>query len=214
MPLAFRPQSLEMTHMSEAEFNNLSNLSGYLQTRRSGRPRNLIEPGPSDTQLRDIVRVAMRTPDHGKLAPWRVVAVASDQRDNLADGLKAAYLREKPDAGRSELEAMDNMAREAPALLTVLSSPVESSKIPVWEQELSCGAFCMNLIHAIHAENFLGGWITGWPAFNEDVRDMFGKAPEKIAGFIFAGSTGAPLKERPRPQLDEIFSQWSPPQTD
>lgn len=199
--------------MIEPDFNNLSDLPTYLQSRRSGRPRNLVEPGPSDAQLRDFVRVAMRTPDHGKLAPWRVVAVSTDQRTLLADGFKAAYLKENPNAGRAELEAMENMATEAPALLVVLSSPVESSKIPIWEQELSCGAFCMNLLHAIHAEGFLGGWITGWPAFNDDVRNLFGGASEKIAGFVFIGSSEAPLKERPRPEVDDIFSLWDSPGT-
>ncbi len=197
-----------MNSMTDPEFNNLSSLSNYFATRRSGRPRNLVEPGPSDDQIRGFVETAMRTPDHGKLAPWRVVMVASNQRDILAEGLKAAYIKENPNAGRTEIEAMENMAKEAPALLVVLSSPVESSKIPLWEQELSCGAFCMNILHAIHLEGFLGGWITGWPAFNNDVRDMFGHAPEKIAGFIFVGSSEAPLKERPRPNLDNIFSHW------
>lgn len=198
-----------MKPMTDPEFNNLSSPSTYFSTRRSGRPRNLVEPGPSAEQIKGFVETAMRTPDHGKLAPWRVVMVASNQRDALADGLKAAYLKENPDAGRAEIEAMENMANEAPALLVVLSSPVESSKIPLWEQELSCGAFCMNILHAIHIAGFLGGWITGWPAFNNDVRDMFGKAPEKIAGFVFAGSSEALLKERPRPHLDDIFSHWN-----
>lgn len=194
--------------MIETDFNDLSDLPTYLQSRRSGRPRNMVEPGPSDAQLEKFVRIAMRTPDHGKLAPWRVIAVSTDQRSALADGFKTAYLRENPKAGRTELDAMENMATEAPALLVVMSSPVKSSKIPIWEQELSCGAFCMNLLHAIHAEGFLGGWITGWPAFNDDVRNLFGDASEKIAGFIFIGSSKAPLKERPRPEVDDIFSPW------
>ena len=74
----------------------------------------------------------MRTPDHGKLAPWRVVAVSSGQRDALAEGFKSAYLKENPKAGRTELEAMDNMAREAPSLLVILFSPVQSTKIPIF----------------------------------------------------------------------------------
>ncbi|MEP2988580.1 MAG: nitroreductase [Parasphingorhabdus sp.] len=194
--------------MNDPNFNDRSGLSSYLQSRRSGRPRNMVEPGPSDAQLQNFVRIAMRTPDHGKLAPWRVVAIATDQREALAEGFKAAYLKENPSAGRMEIDAMDNMAREAPALLVVLSSPVETTKIPLWEQQLSCGALCMNLLHAIHAEGFLGGWITGWPAFSDDVRDMFGTKPEKIAGFIFIGSSKTPLKERPRPSLGDILSHW------
>lgn len=199
--------------MTEPQFNDFTNLSRYLQTRRSGRPRNLVAPAPNKTEMADIVTMAMRTPDHGKLAPWRAVSVASDQRDALSSALQAAYLKENPQAGRGELDAMDNMAREAPALLVVLSAPVQPSKIPLWEQELSCGAFCMNLLHAIHANGFLGGWITGWPAFNDDVRNLFGNSSEKIAGFIFVGSNGGELKERPRPELDAVLSDWTPPQS-
>lgn len=194
--------------MSESLFNDMTSLSAYFSTRRSGRPRNMASPGPSDTEIEQLVATAMRTPDHGKLAPWRVISVASDQRDQLADGIKSAYLKERPDAGRLELEGLDAMAHEAPALLVLLSVPVESTKIPRWEQELSCGAFGMNLLHAAHAMGFVGGWITGWPAYNEDVRDLFGAAPAKIAGFMYLGSSNAPLKERPRPELSAVLSKW------
>ena len=196
------------THKVVAMFNDLSSLASYLGSRRSGRPREMIAPGPSDTQIEEIVRIALRTPDHGKLAPWRVISVGKDQRQRLVEGMTAAYLKETPSAGRLELEALDKISNEAPALLIVLSTPDQSSKIPLWEQELSCGAFCMNLIHAVNASGFVGSWITGWPAFNDDVRDLFGEAPQKIAGFIFIGTASAELKERPRPELRQILSKW------
>ncbi len=190
-------------------FNDLSSLNSYLSSRRSGRPRNMIAPGPSDEQIEDIVATALRTPDHGKLAPWRVIRIDSDQRSLLAAELAKAYQSDKPDAGRLELEALETMAHQAPTLLVVLFSPVTSTKIPLWEQELSCGAFSMNVIHAIHAHGFVGGWITGWPTYNDDVRDLFGKAPERIAGFIFAGTADGELAERPRPELETVLSRWT-----
>lgn len=191
-------------------FNDLSSLHSYLSSRRSGRPRDMIAPGPSDLQIEQIVTTALRTPDHGKLAPWRVIQVGSEQRAQLAAGLTKAYRREKPDAGRLEMEAMESMAHQSPTLLVIMSSPVGSTKIPIWEQQLSCGAFCMNILHAIHAQGFVGGWITGWPTYNDDVRNLFGAAPEHIAGFIFAGTAGAELEERPRPKLDAVLSKWRP----
>lgn len=192
-------------------FNKLASLDSYLSSRRSGRPRNMIAPGPSDGQIKDIVATALRTPDHGKLSPWRVVQVDSDQRSLLAAELTKAYQTEKPNAGRLELEALTTMAHQAPTLLVILSSPVTSTKIPLWEQELSCGAFCMNIIHAIHAQGFVGGWITGWPTYNDDVRDLFGKAPQRIAGFIFAGTSDCELAERQRPHLSDVLSRWNGP---
>lgn len=192
------------------EFNNLSSLPAYLASRRSGRPRDMVAPGPDAAQLRDIVAIASRTPDHGKLNPWRVVHITGDQRDAFAEVLTAAYRADKPEAGRLEIEAMEAFARQAPELLVVLYSPRESSKIPLWEQQLSAGAFVMNLLHAIHAHGFVGGWITGWPSYSETVRDHCGTAPEQIAGFVFIGTAGQPLEERPRPEIDAVFSQWQP----
>ncbi|MFD2428515.1 nitroreductase [Sphingobium scionense] len=188
-------------------FNDLSSPLALLQTRRSGKPRDLIAPGPDDAQLRQILEVALRTPDHGKLAPWRFVIVPQDKRAALAQVLEAAYRAEKPEAGRLEIEAMHQFAHQAPTLVVALSKPVAGSKIPVWEQELSAGAAIMNLLHATHALGFAGGWLTGWPSFNDDVRDAFGGAHERLAG----SSSSAPsrdLEERPRPDYNDIVSTW------
>ncbi len=208
--LAFGRPNSKVTDMSENQFNDLSSLAAYLPSRRSGRPRDMVAPGPSEAQIEEIVSIALRTPDHGKLAPWRVIAVGDDQRNILAKGIHNAYLKERPEAGRLELESLESMACLAPTLLVVMYSPVKSTKIPLWEQELSCGAFVMNILHATHAMGFVGGWITGWPAFNDDVRDLFGAAPEKIAGFLYLGTSSAELIERPRPELGDILSPWTP----
>ncbi len=189
-------------------FNDLTSAASYISTRRSCRPRDMIAPGPDSATLREIVADALRTPDHGKLAPWRAVHVKSGQRPHLSEKLQAAYLAEKTDAGRLELEAMDIFARHAPELLVVLHSPRESSKIPAWEQELSTGAFCMNILHAAHVRGFVGGWITGWPAYSTTVRDFFGKPSERIAAFIYLGSPVKPLEERPRPEINDVLSEW------
>ncbi len=189
-------------------FNDLSSPLALLQTRRSGKPRDLIAPGPDDAQLRQILEVALRTPDHGKLAPWRFVIVRPDQRAALADLLETAYRAEKPDAGRLEIEAMHQFAHQAPTLVVALSAPVAGSKIPVWEQQLSVGAAIMNLLHATHALGFAGGWLTGWPTYNADIRAAFGAPGESIAGFVFIGTPAKAQEERPRPEYDAIVSTW------
>lgn len=189
-------------------FNDTSTPLSLLRTRRSGKPRDLIAPGPDSGQLRDILQIALRTPDHGKLAPWRFVIVPLDRRDALAALLEQAYRAEKPEAGRLEIEAMHQFAHQAPVLVVALSAPVAGSKIPAWEQELSVGAAIMNLLHASHALGFAGGWLTGWPAYNEDVRVAFAKGDERIAGFVFIGTPGRPQEERPRPEYDAVVSVW------
>ena len=189
-------------------FNDTSSPLALLQTRRSGKPRDLIAPGPDAAQLRQILEVALRTPDHGKLAPWRFVVVPQERREALAELLERAYRAEKPDAGRLEIEAMHQFAHQAPTLVVAIAAPVAGSKIPVWEQELSVGAAIMNLLHGTHALGFAGGWLTGWPSYNADVRAAFAGAGERIAGFVFIGTPGRPQEERPRPDYNAIVSIW------
>lgn len=190
-------------------FNDLSSVPAYLASRRSGKPRDLGAPGPSMDQLTEMVRIAARTPDHGKLAPWRFIIVPDDKRQALADLITGAYLAEKPDAGRLEIEAQVQFATQAPALIVVMSAPRIGSPIPLWEQELSAGAVCMNLLHAAHSMGFAGGWLTTWPAFNETVRNAFGGPDERIAGFVFIGTPTRELEERPRPELGDVLSVWT-----
>lgn len=189
-------------------FNDTSSPLALLATRRSGKPRDLVAPAPTHDQLVDMILLAGRTPDHGKLAPWRFVIVPDARRDALAALLVDAYREERPQAARLEIEAMEQFARQAPVLVVVLSSPRPDSHIPMFEQEMSAGAACMNLLHAVHAHGFAAGWLTGWPAFSDRVRDAFGAAPERIVGFVFIGTPARPLEERPRPDPARLWSEW------
>ena len=192
-----------------AMFNDTSSPLALLSTRRSGKPRDLVAPGPDEAQLAQILEIAARTPDHGKLAPWRFVVVPADRRDALAEVITTAYRAERPQAARLEIEALEQFAHQAPTLVVVLSSPKVESHIPLWEQELSAGAATMNLLHAVHASGFAGGWLTGWSAYSDSVRDAFGAAPEKIVGFVFIGTPSKALEERPRPESDKIVRYWT-----
>jgi nitroreductase len=189
--------------------NDSTSPLSLLATRRSGKPRDLVAPGPDSAQLETILEIAARVPDHGKIAPWRFVIVAPEQRDALATLITDAYRAERPQAGRSEIESLEQFARQAPVLVVVLFSPRTTSHIPLWEQELSVGAASMNLLHATHALGFAGGWLTGWPSASDVVRDAFGAAPERIAGFFFLGTPAKQLEERPRPVRSTIISNWA-----
>jgi nitroreductase len=189
-------------------FNDTSSALSLLATRRSGKPRDMVAPGPSDPELHAMLAIAARVPDHGKLAPWRFVIVGADQRGALADILTAAYRASKPDVSDAELETVVQFAHQAPTLVVVLSSPQVPSKIPLWEQELSAGAACLQLLNAATAHGYVGGWLTGWASYDDRVRNAFGTAAEKIAGFVFIGSPGRPLEERPRPDLAQVVRRW------
>jgi nitroreductase len=192
-------------------FNDITSPAALLATRRSGKPRDMIAPGPDAAQMRRILEAATRVPDHGKLAPWRFVIVEAEQRPAFAALLHRAYAESKAVVGRLEESAIEQFAHQAPALVVALSKPAHASHIPLWEQELSVGAACMTLLTAAHAQGFVGGWLTGWAAYSDMVRDAFGARDEKIAGFIFLGTPGRPLDERPRPNYDDVVTRWSPP---
>lgn len=188
-------------------FNDLTSPATLIATRRSGKARDMVEPGPDAGQLAEILAAAARVPDHGKLFPWRFVVIQN--RAAFADGLLAAYLAGKPDAGRLEQDAVRQFAVQAPCLVIVLSCP-KPSHIPVWEQELSVGALCQNLCIAAHAYGFVANWLTGWAAYDERVLALVGGITgERIAGFFYIGSQAKPLEERPRPDMAAITKRWT-----
>ena len=191
-------------------FNDLTTPLSMLLTRRSGKARDMIEPGPDAAQLEQIIAAATRVPDHGKLAPWRLVIIPAEERRAFGAMVAAAYQAEKPDAGRLEMEAMENFAKVAPLMIALLSKPVESSKIPLWEQQLSAGAVAMQMLNAAHAMGFVGNWLTGWPTFNRQVAESLGArgSEDRIAGFFFFGTAAKELEERPRPDSGAILSVW------
>jgi nitroreductase len=191
--------------------NDASTALSLLRTRRSGKPRGLVEPGPDARQLREMIAIAGRTPDHGKLTPWRFLHIRREDRAALAGLLERAYRAANPEPGRLEIEAAHRFGHQAPELVVAFSCPVEGTKIPVWEQELSCGAACMNFQHAAHAMGFVTGLVTGWAAYSPAVLVGLGAAPnERIAGFIFIGTPAEALEERIRPEVEHIYAEWSP----
>lgn len=189
--------------------NDRSSLLSLLQSRRSGRPADLVGPGPTQEEMERILTIAARTPDHGKLFPWRFVTVSGEQRRALADLLLGALDRDNPQAGPAHREKEIAFANFAGKLVVLVFAPVPDHKIPVWEQELSCGAAAMNLLLAAHALGYVGGWVTGWRAYSETVRQAFCGPGEKIAGFIFLGKPGRALEERPRAPLATVWRPWS-----
>lgn len=190
--------------------NDRSSTLSLLQTRRSGRPRDMVEPGPTPDELQRMLEIAIRVPDHGKLHPWRFLHIPKDRRDAFAALLHGAYLGANPEPGRLELEAVDRLARQAPELIVALSSPVPHPRIPTWEQELSCGAACFALELAAHAMGYVAGWITGWAAYNPAVlQGLGGREGERIAGFIYIGTAGGELEERIRPDPEAVIARWN-----
>jgi nitroreductase len=193
--------------------NDPSTPLSLLETRRSGLARELAAPGPSATELERILAIAARTPDHGKLNPWRFIVIAPDQREAFAALLLDALQQEDPQAPPLKRSKTEVFARQGAALVVLVCSPTRNHKVPVWEQQLSCGAAGMNLLHAAHALGYVGTWLTGWYAYSPRVRQAFCADGEDIAGFFFLGTPQVAVEERPRPNLGAIAGQWDPDQS-
>lgn len=191
--------------------NDRSSALSLLETRRSAKPRELVGPGPSKKEMEQILTIASRVPDHGKLHPWRFVTVAADQREQFGAVLREALVEHDPCATIAHHQKEDEFAKYAGELVVVISSPVHHHKIPVWEQELSCGAASMNVLFAAEALGYVAGWVTGWRAYSERVRAAFCGPRERIAAFIFIGHPMRELEERDRPQLSDVWTTWQPP---
>jgi nitroreductase len=139
------------------------------------------------------------------------VTVAADQRDALEALLLAALTEDDPEASPAKREKERDFAHFQGALVVLVSAPAENHKIPVWEQQLSCGAAGMNLMLAAHALGYVPGWVTGWRAYSERVRAAFCAPGERIAGFVFIGHASRELEDRPRPTLADVSGKWQPP---
>jgi nitroreductase len=124
--------------------------------------------------------------------------------------LKQALADEDPNAKAAHVEKEDEFAHYAGQLVVLISAPVENHKIPVWEQQLSCGTVGMSLLLGAHALGYVAGWVTGWRAYSPKVNAAFCGPGERIAGFIFIGHPLRELEERERPPLSTVSRQWQP----
>jgi nitroreductase len=188
--------------------NDRSSALALLETRRSAKPRDLAGPGPSAEELERMLTIAARAPDHGKLAPWRFVILGADQRDAFAALLQQALAEENPAPTDAHRRREEEFAHYAGQLVVLISAPIGDHKIPVWEQQLSCGAAAMSLLIAAPALGYVAGWVTGWRAYSPRVTAAFCLPGERIAGFLFNGHPGREREERPRPAFSEVVRYW------
>jgi nitroreductase len=182
-------------------------LKEYLTTRRSMPAFQMCEPGPSKQDVEQMLRLASRVPDHGKLAPWRVIVFSGAERQRISLELAAIAKANKPDLSEEMIKVEETRFTRAPVVIAVVSKAAPHFKIPEWEQLMSAGAVCLNLLMAANAHGFVSNWLTEWMAYDERAYPIIGVEPgEKVAGFIHIGSTDFPVTERPRPELSDIVT--------
>lgn len=179
-----------------------------LLSRRSTTADTMTAPGPSPTVLNDILEVAARVPDHRRVVPYRFIVMEEDVRIDAGKILSAAFLRANPDAAGERTALEQNRFLRAPVVVAVVACLQPAHKTPQWEQVLTVGAVCQNMLIASSASGFAAQWLTEWYAFDPDVQAGFGLVgDEKFAGFIYIGTAGQRPKERKRVKIDDIVSR-------
>lgn len=188
-------------------------LAEYLATRRSMPAFQMCEPGPDRETIEAILQLASRVPDHGKLAPWRFIVYRGEERALIGEHLLKLALEKKPDLSEDMIAVEQSRFTRAPVVIAVISTAAPHFKVPEWEQVLSAGAVCLNLLMAANAHGFVSNWLTEWFAFDERAFPLLGiNEGERVAGFIHIGSTDFPVTERPRPDLAQITT-WAGEET-
>jgi len=172
-----------------------------LLTRRRSTPAiGLSEPGPDEAQVRHLLGIAARVPDHGKLAPWRFILFEGEARASFGNVLGKIWAAKNAEASPEQIDFERNRFNRAPLVIAVISCVTEKHPIPVWEQELSAGAACQNLLIGASAMGFGAQWLTEWYAFDSDIKDMLGlRSGERVAGFVYIGTAKDEPVERKRP---------------
>jgi nitroreductase len=207
LPLSAIPASPYENEPANAVHESAETLV-LLARRRSSKLLQLSEPAPSANELDALINLAARVPDHGKLGPWRFVVIEGDARQRAGDTLERV-IRNDEGVDDARREFVRGWFMRAPACVMVVSSPRPSPKVPEWEQQLSAGAVCFNLLISAHALGYGGCWLTEWPTFDERARGALGLAPEeRIAGFIYLGTSTQSAAERVRADVSSRVSRF------
>jgi nitroreductase len=194
------------------QLNDLSSVVNFLKTRKSGSAKAMGGPGPSPSQISEILHIAVRVPDHGKLNPWRFVLFEGAARAGIGDAFAARWKVLHPDHGEDSLDFQRGLFMRAPVVIAVVSTAAPHGKIPEWEQLLSSAAVCYNAVLAATALGFDAQWQTDWVAYDAEANAAMGlTGSERIAGFVYIGTTTLPLEDRPRPDPQALLTRWVRP---
>ena len=181
-------------------------LMDFLLSRRSVSAKTLTEPAPDRSSLENILKAAARSPDHGKLVPWRFLILEKKVMQSIAKKILEIGTLSAMDPEKINRNA--NTFLNAPLIVAVVSSPNSIERIPLIEQHLSAGAVCLALLNAAHAEGWGANWLTGWISYDKNFlkTGLSLSENEFVAGFIHIGTKTIEPKERERPDIKNITS--------
>ena len=178
--------------------------------RRSLTVKDMVHPGPSEEQLKQILEIGSRVPDHKKQVPWRFLTFEKSIRGKFGKILRTIFAKNNPKTNEKILDFEENRFLRAPLVIAVISTAdKDNPKVPEWEQILTAGAVCQNILIASNAMGYASQWLTEWYAYDKVVLKELNLNPnERIAGFIYIGTASKQPKERGRPDLANLVKKW------
>ncbi len=185
----------------------MSDILQFLQSRNSS-PR-LVAPAPSEQEMDDIFRAAMRAPDHAWLRPWRFIMIAGERRSDFGQVLEQCLLKRNPLADTTARQKARDAALRAPMVVVVVATLKQHPKVPAIEQRLSAGCAAQSMLLAAEACGYAGIWRTGDAAFDRNVMAALGlEAHEEIIGFIYLGTRDGAGKTLRSLDTADFVSSW------
>ena len=181
-----------------------------LMLRRSLTVKDMVHPGPNEEQLKQILEIGSRVPDHKKQVPWRFLTFEKNTRGKFGKILRTIFAKNNPKTNEKILDFEENRFLRAPLVIAVISTAdKDNPKVPEWEQILTAGAVCQNILIASNAMGYASQWLTEWYAYDKVVLKELNLNPnERIAGFIYIGTASKQPKERGRPDLANLVKKW------
>ena len=196
--------------MTTWQSNLTMNQQLQLLKRHSTPAKELTEPAPDDSQLREIFELAMHAPDHARLSPYRFITIRGDARQALSEVFGSAVKQRDPLVSDAYLAKQKNKPLRSPLIVVVVACLHNNPKVPEIEQMLSAGAAAHGVMLASNAMGFGSIWLTGDNAYDKTVYDALGlDANEKIIGFIYLGTEKRKFPSPPKPSVDEKIINWT-----
>lgn len=191
--------------------NPSKEMLSILKRRRSLTVKDMTGPGPTDDEIQEILNIASRVPDHKKQVPWRYIIFKGEARQQFGRELRTIFQKNNPDTDKELLNFEENRLSRAPLIIAVISkATADNPKVPEWEQILTAGAVCQNILLSANALGYAAQWLSEWYAYDDDVLNIMKlEKEERVAGFLYIGRATKEPAERGRPNIESITEYWS-----
>ena len=170
----------------------------------------LSDPIPSKKQMEIAYKAAFRSPDHGRLRPWRFIEIQGNGREKLGLAFKNAAIK-NGEKDEDKLTRFENLPMRSPMIIVLISKINEKTNIPATEQIQSTAVAAQNISLALFDMGFGVYWRTGSFVTNKNKflnEEMNIDADSEVIGYLYIGSPDIKAKEIPILNQDDYVQYW------